>query len=114
MMSIRATLRPGQRGTKKWQAIYGDKLVCVRYRYDAGRWRRYTTVEVIVADALWLPSPPTPETMVGVKVEWGEVDVARAIKAVGGRWDSSLRLWKLRYDQALALDLLARVVPPEG
>lgn len=113
-MGIRATLRPGRRGTKRWQAIYGDRLVCVRYRYDAGRRRRYTTVEVIVAEAPWLPSPPAPETMVGVKVDWGEVDVARAIKAAGGRWEPSLRLWKLRYDQVLALDLLDRLVLPEG
>ena len=114
MMSIRATLRPGQRGTKKWQVIYGDRLVCVRYRYDAGRRRRYTTVEVIVADAPWLPSAPAPETIVGVQVAWKETELQAKVKAAGGRWERAKHLWMLRYDQVLALDLLDRLVLPEG
>ena len=30
-------LKPGQKGTKHLVAQYGDRLVCVRYRYDAAR-----------------------------------------------------------------------------
>ena len=33
-MRTRLTLKPGQRGTKQLVAEYGDRLVCVRYRYD--------------------------------------------------------------------------------
>jgi hypothetical protein len=28
-------LKPGQKGTKRLLAQYGDRLICVRYRYDA-------------------------------------------------------------------------------
>ena len=37
-------LKPGQRGTKRLLAEYGDRLVCVRYRYDAERNKRFKTV----------------------------------------------------------------------
>ncbi len=33
-MKTRLDLKPGQRGTKKLSELYGDQLVCVRYRYD--------------------------------------------------------------------------------
>jgi hypothetical protein len=31
-MKIKATMLPGQNGTKELQRKYGDQLVCVRYR----------------------------------------------------------------------------------
>ena len=46
-METRLTLAPGQNGTKKLLAIYGDRLVCVRCRYDSARGVRYKTVELI-------------------------------------------------------------------
>ncbi len=33
----RSHFNPGHRGTKQLLAQYGDRLVCVRYRYDAQR-----------------------------------------------------------------------------
>ena len=36
-MEIRLTRRPGQAGTKKFIERYDDRLVCVRYRYNARR-----------------------------------------------------------------------------
>ena len=36
-MRTRLILKPGQRGTKKLGAKYGDRLLCVRYRYDEKR-----------------------------------------------------------------------------
>jgi len=37
---------------------YGDQLVCVRYRYDAERKRRYKTVELIIDEVNWQPPVP--------------------------------------------------------
>ncbi|WP_322512865.1 hypothetical protein [Chloroflexus sp.] len=54
-MRTRLKLKPGQRGTKKLQAMYGDRLVCVRYRYDAEHGRRLKTIELIVEEKAWLP-----------------------------------------------------------
>jgi hypothetical protein len=48
-MKVRLKLKPGKRGTKNLIKQYGDKLVCVRYRYDEKSAKRYTTVELIVA-----------------------------------------------------------------
>jgi hypothetical protein len=49
-MRIRLTLHPHQRGAKQLLAQYGDRLVCVRYRYDESRKKRFKTVEVIVEE----------------------------------------------------------------
>ena len=48
-MRTRLHLKPGQKGTKQLLAQYGDTLVCVRYRYDEQRKKRFKTVELIVA-----------------------------------------------------------------
>ncbi|RMD79129.1 MAG: hypothetical protein D6823_05000, partial [Chloroflexi bacterium] len=54
-MRTRLKLKPGQRGTKKLQALYGDRLICVRYRYDAESGRRLKTIELIVEEKVWVP-----------------------------------------------------------
>jgi len=109
-MRTRVKLRPGQRGTKRWLATYGDRLICVRYRYDAHQHKRYTTVEVIVAEGPWTPPPPAPDTIVGVRVAWGEAAIARHVKAAGGKWNRQQQLWEVRYDQVVALGLIDRIV----
>jgi hypothetical protein len=45
--SVGVTLQPGQNGTKKLTEKYGEKLVCVRKRYDGDY--TYTTVEIVVS-----------------------------------------------------------------
>jgi len=47
-MQSRLKLKPGQKGTKRLLDIYGDSLVCVRYRYDTATRMRFKTVELIV------------------------------------------------------------------
>jgi len=47
-MEVVKTLRPGDSGTKKLTERFGDRLVCVRYRKDGDKKRRYTTIELIV------------------------------------------------------------------
>ncbi|MCW8956955.1 MAG: hypothetical protein OQL09_08735, partial [Gammaproteobacteria bacterium] len=47
-MDIKKTLHPGDMGTKRLLAQYGDQLVCVRYRIDKLSQKRFTTVELIV------------------------------------------------------------------
>jgi hypothetical protein len=58
LMTTRLKLRPGQKGTKKLLDIYGDALVCVRYRYDEDRGVRVKTAEIIVETRDWAPPPP--------------------------------------------------------
>ena len=69
-MRTRLHLKPGQKGTKQLLTQYGDRLVCVRYRYDAQRKKRFKTVELIIAEREWEPPPPrfAADTIVGVRV----------------------------------------------
>src|SRR5712692_2629068 len=53
MMRTRLHLKPGQKGTKPLIAQYGDRLVCVRYRYDAQGKKRFKTVELIDSKTPW-------------------------------------------------------------
>lgn len=61
-MKVRLTLRPGDNGTKKYHARYGERLVCVRYRYDVARKLRFTTVELIVDQNRWDKRDPGAQT----------------------------------------------------
>jgi hypothetical protein len=47
-MKVRSKLKPGQRGTKNLIKQYDDKYV--RYRYNEKSAKRYTTVELIIAE----------------------------------------------------------------
>lgn len=60
-MQVLAIRWPGQRGTRKLLARYGERLVCVRYRYDAASSTRYKTVELVVDRASWDPAATASE-----------------------------------------------------
>jgi hypothetical protein len=110
-MRARRTLAPGQKGTKKLLREYGAQLVCVRYRYDAERRLRFTTVELIVEQSPWSPLPAriTDGTVVGVRVGVNEVALQRRIKQTGGKWNPVARVWEMPYSQALTLGLEGRI-----
>lgn len=54
-MKVKSTLTPGQKETKQPTEKYGDQLICVRYRYDSSKQKRYKTVELIVYEQEWTP-----------------------------------------------------------
>jgi len=112
LLRTRLHLKPGQRGTKQLLAQYGDRLVCVRYRYDAQQKKRFKTVELIVAECEWEPPPPrvADDAMVGVRVGLAEREVQSQVKQAGGKWNRRRQVWELRYDQVVALKLQARIV----
>ena len=120
-MEARVTLRPGAKGTKKLTAEFGDRLICVRYRYDLERKRRIKTVEIIVDEADWtpvaarnaaVPEPDRerPQQIVGVRVAYAEVSLRRAVGEAAGRWDPSARMWLLPLRTARILGLQDRVI----
>ena len=113
---VRLHLKPGQKGTKQLLAQYGDRLICVRYRYDAQRKKRFKTVEIIVAEREWEPPAPrvTADTIVGVRVGFAEGEMRERVKQAGGKWDRRRKVWELRYDQVVALKLEARIVKEEA
>jgi hypothetical protein len=113
-MRARAKRLPGQPGTKALLKIYGDKLVCVRYRYDEEKRKRYKTAEIIVDEAPWEPPPPPPppDTIVYLRIGYEEYALQVQVRKAGGQWRQDLHLWAIRYDQAEALALLDRMVEP--
>jgi hypothetical protein len=115
-MRTRLTLRPSQDGAKQLRAQYGDRLICVRYRYDDQQKKRYKTVELIVEENRWEPPscPPKGHTMVWVRIALLEAEVRQQMKGAGGKWHPQRRLWELRYDQAIAVGLSKRIVRDGG
>ena len=109
-------LKPGQKGTKQLLTQYGDRLVCVRYRYDAQRKKRFKTVELIVAEREWESPAPrfAADTLVGVRVDFAEGEVRQQVKQAGGKWNRSRKVWEIRYDQVVALKMEARIVEEEA
>ena len=102
-------LNPGQKGTKHLVGQYGDRLVCVRYRYDAARRKRIKTVELVVAEADWAPRF-APDEIVALRVAYRDVATRRRVKQAGGTWNSERTVWQLRYDRVAALGLRRRIV----
>jgi hypothetical protein len=102
---------PGDRGTKRLVAQYGDRFVCLRYIYDAASGRRRRTIELLLEDEDWTPqkSGMHPDQLVGVRVDYDETALRQAVKGVGGRWDRVLQVWVLSHRDAVALDLAGRV-----
>ena len=109
---VRLHLKPGQKGTKQLLAQYGDRLICVRYRYDAQRKKRFKTVELLVAERDWEPPRPrfAHDQIVGLRVAFADVAVRERVKQVGGTWNPERRVWQLRYDRVVALGLNSRIV----
>ena len=95
-------------------AQFGDRLVCVRYRYDALKRRRYTTAEIIVDESDWdpLPSATARRQLMPVRIAVQETRLREKVKAAGGRWDPEKRVWHLPLEQVLQLGLSDRVVSP--
>jgi hypothetical protein len=122
-MDIRTVRRPGEKGTQELVKKYGERLVCIRYRYDPVRQKRLKTVELIIAERDWLPPPPHPQEIkatgfapkrfhtrrVGIRIGFEEAELRKQIKAAGGMWDSSERLWFVPEEQVRRLGLVQRV-----
>jgi hypothetical protein len=82
---------PNDRGAKKLTAKYGNRLIGVRYRYDEGKSRRFTTVELIEEEVAWKPKIAKDKLM-RLKITWDEKEVREQVKAAGGRWNKTKKL----------------------
>jgi hypothetical protein len=110
------TLKPGRKGTKQLLEQYGDRLICVRYRYDPERSKRFKTVELLVAERHWIPRRPrfAADQVVGVRIGFAERALRDRAKQAGARWNSDQKVWRMRYSQAVALGLVNRIQAEDG
>ncbi|MDB5970563.1 MAG: hypothetical protein JWQ90_3013 [Hydrocarboniphaga sp.] len=112
-MKTRLTLRPGDNGTKKLLAKYGDRLLAVRYRYDPDSRRRFKTVELLEEELPWDPGPPPAmkaSQPVLVRIDYTETELREQVKGAGARWQQQQKLWQMSYAAARAMGLEDRIV----
>ena len=102
----------GQPATKKWIKKYGEKLGCVRYKYDDQNKKRITTIELIADEQNWQLNPTfiPKNKIVQLRINYGEVELARKVKSMGGRWNKAKKVWELAYGYVQALGLAKRIV----
>lgn len=110
-MLLSKKLKPGQPGTKRLVAQYGQTLLSVRYRYDAKQCKRFKTVELIIEESFWQPpvKPISDDQIVGLRIGVKEVELQRKVKSAGGKWNYNQRVWEIRYDQVVKLELTDRI-----
>jgi hypothetical protein len=121
-MIARATLRPGQKGTKRLLEKYGDRLVCVRYRYDSVNGKRYTTVELLEAESKWTTKNASSKGNIrnndtrklGVRIDYWETELREKAKEAGAIWRPNHKLWEMAYEDVMELGLENRVVSHDG
>jgi hypothetical protein len=108
----RRKLQPGQAGTRKLLAEYGEKLVCVRYRYDTANQRRIKTVELVIEERPWQPRPAKipSNKITHLRIKYGEIALRNQVKTAGGKWNCEKQTWELPYPEVLKLGLSERIV----
>ena len=109
-MKIKRIVKPGDPGTKKLVQRFGEKLVCVRYRYDDENNRVLKTVELIIEDTEWKRDRekiPKNKVMC-LRVDINETKLQKRIRENGGKWDGKERVWRLPYKDVLELGLTDR------
>ncbi|MBI3042151.1 MAG: hypothetical protein HYY78_04910 [Betaproteobacteria bacterium] len=117
-METRLSLVPGQNGTKRLLAKYGEQLVCVRYRYDPRHRVRHKTVELVVETTSWNPRERSarrkPQDRVAVRIEYSETALHERIKTAGGTWRPNQGLWEVDWKAVRELGLHGRVVDQDS
>jgi len=94
-------LRPGQQGTKKLVEQYGERLLNVRYIYNAISGIKMKTVELVEEQKPWTKKRQyiPPNKIMHLKVEYDEVQIRNLVKSCGGRWNKEKGYWEIAYRQ---------------
>ncbi len=114
-MDVLKTLKPGDNGTKRLSSRYGDRLVCVRYRQDKARNRRYTTVEIIVDEGpieqnkLYRLAPEERGLLVNIFIAHQDSETRAKVLEAGGVYQPESKLWKLALGKVVKLGLIDRM-----
>ncbi len=111
-LKIIKTIAPGQHGTKKLYEEFGDKLVCVRYRFDTEKKEKIKTVELVTEHINWKPDKKRtpPNKLMAIRIAYGEAELAARVKALGGKWDRENKVWRLPLKYVKLLELENRIV----
>lgn len=113
-MKAYAHLKPGQDGTKRLVEEYGDKLLCVRYRFDETRGIKIKTVELIVDERPLTKPRFRDDDLVPVHVAYDEKELRAQLRALRARWDGERKLWYVRYGLIKETPLVERLAELYG
>ncbi len=113
-MKAYAHLKPGQDGTKRLVDQYGDKLLCVRYRYDEIRGVKLKTVEIIVDEKPLRTPRYKDDDLVPVHVAYEETELRHQLRAFRARWDAERKLWFVQYGLIRGTPLVERLAELYG
>jgi hypothetical protein len=93
--AVTRTLWPPAAGTKRWQQLYGDALLCVRHRQDAAGLRRVVTVELVVGAVAHRRGQPglQDRAQYPVKLAMDERELKAALKVRKAWWDPESGCW---------------------
>ncbi|WP_295802984.1 hypothetical protein [uncultured Microbulbifer sp.] len=116
-MKVIKTMRPHERGAKRFVERYGNRLCAVRYRQSDCGTKVFTTVEVIVDERQRTPQGMSLNVVhaqrlqqpVALKVRYEETEIRQAIKHLGGKWSRQLQAWITTRDKAIVLGLAHRI-----
>lgn len=103
-------VKPGQNGSKRLLEQYGDRLLCVRYRYDEERRMRLKTVEIIVEERPW--QPPfrfRDDDQVPVTVGFEETVLREKLRKARAKWNPKEKVWMVAYGKVRGTELEARI-----
>ena len=112
IMKTKLIRKAGQNGTKKLVSKYGNRLVCIRYRYDEIRKKKYKTIELIIEENDWEPRNKLKrDELVCVHVDLNERELRKRIIDAGGKLNHESKLWEIYYENVLQLGIEDRIRP---
>jgi hypothetical protein len=103
-------MQPHQAGALKLARRYGDALICVRYRRNVEGTRRYTTVELIVAQGPTGSTRARLDATVFVKLDYDDAERRRQVSESGATWNAKRQLWRMTRRTARTLGLVDRIM----
>ena len=65
---------------------------------------------MILDEKKWIPKKINKNTIVKVKVDWGETEIARRLKALGGKWNKEGKVWEIPFGKVKELGIESRMV----
>ncbi|MBC7956689.1 MAG: hypothetical protein H7Y33_12570 [Cytophagales bacterium] len=103
---VAKTIKPHQPGAIKLGRLYGEPLLCVRYRENLAAGERMTTIELVV-DRVKIQK--RKDEVVLFKIKAVESDLQRIAKSKGAIYDGRVHMWKLRRSEVVRMGLRHRI-----
>ena len=83
----------------------------MRYLNDYKRNKRLKTVELIIDESeLVLQNKIPYNKVMHLRIDYGEIDLARLVKGAGGTWNKARKYWELPYGEVQSLGLESRMI----